>query len=472
MREATRWHRRWARFLPWTVCCLMASVTGIASVSACAEEDQVAGPNPPGEFTITAESVRDSVKVMWDKREDADSFKVAISSNPTYTKWYYAEDTMAVFTSGDGVEDDTDYTSTVTAFNQGGETVSSNSPTVTTNFFPWDEYYTTSLHYTRAGKAFFYNTTPNDGYETLTGIPYGNLPCQGCHRPDQAVGTNGCESCHDTAAPELGAQVDASLDGVCGGCHSRQVAERSTPANYTDAHDAVSGGDCMYCHTLEDMHGDGTEYNSMLEDGAIDAKCSDCHTDVSGVATAYHPTHISSVDCSTCHMQGVVSCANCHFEGQVSVPETKMARTRIVDWMLLVNRNGKVHPANVQTLEYQGETFAAIAPFYSHTIARNAVSGCTDCHGNANITALTSGDSTLVVMEASDAVPDFGTKGTGLVGPGGRVPVPFYYSGKLLFDFVHYDTGTGTWSFVERGPDGYQMLFAEPLTEAQINALK
>jgi predicted CXXCH cytochrome family protein len=440
----------------------------VVSVGACSDDDDepTGTPNPPGSFQITAETVRDSVKVMWDARTDTDSFKVEISSNPTYTQWVAGTETMAAFTSDDGVEDGTDYTAAVTAVNEGGETTSGNSPTVTTNFFPWDELYATSLHFTRAGKSWFYSASPNNGYETLTGIPYGNLPCQGCHRPDQPVGTNGCESCHDTATPELGAQVDASLDGVCGGCHGRQVAERSAPANYTDAHDAVSGGDCMYCHTMEDMHGDGTEYNSMLEDGAIDASCDDCHTDVSGVGGSYHSIHATSVDCSTCHMQGVVTCANCHFEGQVSVPETKMARTRIVDWMLLVNRNGKVHPANVQTLEYQGETFAAMAPFYSHTIAKNAVTGCGDCHGNANITALTSGDSTLVVMEQGPA----DANGTTLVGVGGRVPVPFYYEGKLLFDFVHYDGAT--WTFVERGPDGYQLLFGTPLTEAQLNAIK
>ncbi len=44
------------------------------------------------------------------------------------------------------------------------------------------------------------------------------------------------------------------------------------------------------------------------------------------------------------------------------------------------------------------------------------------------------------------------------------------FGGKLLFDFVHYD-GT-TWSFVERGPDGYQLLFGTPLTEAQLNRIK
>jgi len=440
------------------------------SVAACEDDDEVTGPNKPGTFTITAETVRDSVKVMWNARTDTDSFKVVISSNPTYTQWVADTATIAVFTSDDGVEDDTDYTAAVTAVNDGGETTSGNTPTVTTNFFQWDELYTTSLHFTRAGKSTFYNATPNNGYETLTGIPYASLPCQGCHRPDQAAGTNGCESCHDTATPELGAQVDASLDGVCGGCHSRQVAERQPPANYTDAHDAVSGGDCMYCHSMEDMHGDGTEYNSMLEDGAIDASCDDCHATVP--TNNYHQSVHENVDCSTCHMQGVVSCANCHFEGQVSVPETKMARTRVVNWMLLVNRNGKVHPANVQTLEYQGETWAAMAPFYSHTIAKNAVTDCSDCHHNDNIIALTSGDSTLVVMAASDAVPDFGTKGTGLIGVSGRVPVPFYYDGKLLFDFVHYDSGTQTWSFVEQGPDGYQLLYGTPLTEAQLNAIK
>ncbi len=457
MWAVTRSRRHWAK-IPPLAACLVA-----VWVAACSEDEESTGPNPPGSFQITAETVRDSVKVMWDGRTDTDSFKVQINSNPTYTQWVDGDSTMAVFTSELGVEDDTDYTAAVTAFNAGGETVSSNTPVVTTNFFPWDEYYSTSLHFTRAGKAWFYNETPNNGYETLTGIPYANLPCQGCHRPDQAAGTNGCESCHDTATPELGAQVDASLSGVCGGCHSRQAAERAAPANYTDAHDAVSGGDCIYCHSLEDMHGDGTEYNSMLEDGAIDAKCSNCHTSVP--SNTYHVSVHDNVDCSSCHMQGVVSCANCHFEGQVSVPETKMARTRIVNWMLLVNRNGKVHPANVQTLEYQGETFAAIAPFYSHTIAKNAVV-CSDCHSNANITALTTGDSTLVVMEQGPA----DANGTTLVGVGGRVPVPFYYEGKLLFDFVHYDGAT--WTFVERGPDGYQILFGTPLTEAQLDALK
>ncbi len=161
---------------------------------------------------------------MWNARTDTDSFKVEISSNPTYTQWVDGTETMAVFTSDDGVEDDTDYTATVTAVNDGGETASGNTATVTTNFFPWDEYYSTSLHASRAGKSWFYNASPNGGFESLAGVPYNELPCQGCHRKDQAAGTTGCESCHDTPNPQLGAQVDATLSfcGGSNGCHGRQ----------------------------------------------------------------------------------------------------------------------------------------------------------------------------------------------------------------------------------------------------------
>jgi len=31
---------------------------------------------------------------------------------------------------------------------------------------------------------------------------------------------------------------------------------------------------------------------------------------------------------------------------------------------------------------------------------------------------------------------------------------------------------SGTWSFLERGPDVWQMLFAEPLTADQMEALR
>jgi len=92
---------------------------------------------------------------------------------------------------------------------------------VTTNFFPWDENHATSLHSSRMGKATFCNETPNSGFEVLTGVALASLPCQGCHWEGQPGAPNGCEGCHDTADPQLGAEVDDSMDGVCVKCHGR-----------------------------------------------------------------------------------------------------------------------------------------------------------------------------------------------------------------------------------------------------------
>jgi hypothetical protein len=56
---------------------------------------------------------------------------------------------------------------------------------------------------------------------------------------------------------------------VCNGCHSRQGLEKSL---YSDVHRDM-GFDCMACHTLEDVMGDGTEYLSLQDIGAIDSEC-------------------------------------------------------------------------------------------------------------------------------------------------------------------------------------------------------
>ncbi|NIV23518.1 MAG: hypothetical protein GWN51_07685, partial [Gemmatimonadetes bacterium] len=145
----------------------------------------------------------------------------------------------------------------------------------------------------------------------------------------------------------------------------------------------------------------------------------------------YHSTHLSSVDCSSCHMQGLVTCYNCHFESEVN-EGVKRARGQITSWMFLVNREGKVHPANFQSVKYGNSTFTALAPFYAHTIDRNAVSACTDCHGNSNVSALTSGDSSLWIAQfdgASNVIP-----------ASGIIPVPTWYDTKFMMDFLDYDS--------------------------------
>jgi hypothetical protein len=198
----------------------------------------------------------------------------------------------------------------------------------------------------------------------------------------------------------------------------------------------------------------------MLEDGAIDASCQDCHTTVD--QNPYHNVHQEAVDCSACHVQSVVSCYNCHFETQVQLAQ-KVAYGQFKDFVFLVNRNGKVHAANFQTVKHGDDTFLAIAPFYAHTIAKNARE-CMDCHGNA-----------AVRDYLDDGVIDVAwwneTAGT-LSHMEEVLPVPSEYRTALRFDFVDLDRPGGTiWSFLESGPDSIQILFGTPLTQSQMEKL-
>lgn len=324
--------------------------------------------------------------------------------------------------------------------------------TAPTDTVPWARYYVTSLHAT-AGMATWYEKSKG-GFEMFTGVPYGDLSCKTCHEPRF---TGGCSSCHGTATPAPGTKVDASLTGVCGHCHGRQVAEA---AHYSDVHRDAGMG-CMQCHSLEDVMGDGTHYSSMLEHGAIDAKCESCHATLT--ENEAHRIHQRNVDCAACHVQSVVSCYNCHFETELQLNK-KVAYGQLRDWVFLVNRDGKVHVANFQSVKYGDHTFVAIAPFYAHTIGRRA-RVCADCHDNAADRDYA--DHGVINVATWDSTAGKLTHATGVV------PVPPDYEKALRFDFVDLDHPGGTaWSFLKSGADRMQILFAEPLTAQQMRAMR
>ncbi|UCC84591.1 MAG: hypothetical protein JSW46_06600 [Gemmatimonadota bacterium] len=428
---------------------IVVAVAGMLGANGC---EQVP---PPAAFSIMAATFADTVKLEWAAQANVDSFRVELAGERTLTKWVAGDAEMAVFTAETGVEDGAGYTATVYAVNSGGGTQSDESPTVTANGFPWDEWFPTSLHATGQGLQTFYSAAYG-GLEQFAGVPYSELACKNCHEPSL---TGGCASCHDTATPGPGAQVD---DGVaegqaCAGCHGRQASE--VDAGFSDVH-RDAGMACMDCHTMEDVMGDGRAYSSLLERGAIHTECEDCHTPVP--ANRYHDWHAVALDCSTCHTQGMITCYNCHYQSALPEGESELL-AEVRDWVFLVNRDGKVHPASMHSLVYEGNKLLIIAPGYGHTIARNAISGCADCHGNAHILDLAE-DSLLVVAEFD---------GEGSVNTAeGFIPVPFNYETALVFDFLVYDTDTETWSLLARGQDMTQFMFAEPLSGEQLEKLK
>ncbi len=430
----------------------LACMGGVIVACGGREESR---PQPPAPFSIAAVTIPDTVSVAWSAQAGIDSFRAELAGDRALTRWVAGDATRAVFTGEDGVEEGARYTVAVHAVNAGGETGSDNSPTVTANGFPWDEWYPTSLHATGQGLQTFYSAS-NNGLETFANVPYSELACKNCHEPSL---TGGCAGCHDTPNPEVGAQVD---DGVgegqaCARCHGRQASE--VAAGFSDVH-RDAGMTCMDCHSFADVMGDGVRYTSKHEDGAIDASCEDCHASLA--SNQYHDLHGNAVDCSTCHMQGMITCYNCHYQSDLPEGQSQLLK-QVTNWIFLVNRRGKVHPANMQSMIYQGNKLLLMAPAYSHTIARNAVSACDDCHGNSHILDLDD-DSVLVVAGFDDA----GDVNTAQ----GYIPVPFNYQTALVFDFLAYEAESETWSFLAHGQDVTQFMFAEPLSDEQLSKLR
>ncbi len=335
----------------------------------------------------------------------------------------------------------------------------------------------TSLHYTRNGKPTWYNSE-NGGFETLTGVPVEDLGCVECHDATDANGdpypTTGYEpNCVDCHATNSGWAV---TQGDCLGCHSREAAiiNKGIPDVHRDASTPL---ECFDCHKKEELHGDdGIEHGSMFDPGAIQTDCqqSGCH--VSVPANTEHNTHAANIHCTSCHASTNLTCYNCHFESQVQ-SHVKRAFTQLTDFIILVNRtkDGKVHPATFQSLSYQGKTWVAMGPSVAHTITKENARTCSDCHANfgGNIEAIddynNGGGMKFATWNESDSTLSY---------LHGVIPLPIDYKYSFKMDFITYNGDPSdppgpskNWSYVKDDVDGFQLLYATPLTTAQMNAL-
>ncbi len=315
----------------------------------------------------------------------------------------------------------------------------------------------TSLHGTAEGMRTWYETSnqidaANPGFESLTHVPFDQLQCKNCH-----VDPNNCTECHVTRG-------DKPRDGKCLACHSRQEAE--IEAGLSDVH-RDHGMQCADCHRSNDAHGDGTRYSSMFQDRAIKPRCEDCHPADSLLArnpeNTYHLEHVQSnriVDCTGCHVQSVVTCYNCHFDEETTGGRGRAAE-RITGWKFLVrsSENGRVVPGNIQTLVYHDSlAFVALAPYFGHTISRNAITACADCHGNEYVTEYEQNHRiTIATWDPFQNRLVVNKKGKGII------PVPEDWKTSLLFDFETYAPGTQNWQVARPDTVGKQILFAMPL---------
>ena len=375
------------------------------------------------------------------------------------------------------------------------------------------ERFATSLHNTRIGKKTYYSA--EDGFGKLTGVPYDNLACKGCHNntvfPDWEEPV--CLDCH-AGAEDNPPDYTPPDDETCLGCHGRQNAEHNMLADvHRDDYDMF----CMDCHAEEEVHGDGNAYLSMQEPGVFKISCADaeCHRNVveknagaanekpSQRARKFHMKHLDTVDCSACHAESVIACDSCHFDTEVAGTGKRFYR-KIPQkgFKLLVNHHGKVRTASYQSLtwgtsdldasgEPAGEDvedvgFYVIAPYTAHSVTRADNLECNDCHvkvkgktrieGNAAIKEyLETGH--ITVNQWDETAGPAGM----LLAPTGIIPVPPDWQDALLFDFAYYlnsatdpitkDPDGITWGALEPGTVGMHMPYGAPLTVEQMDKL-
>jgi hypothetical protein len=337
--------------------------------------------------------------------------------------------------------------------------------------------FSTSLHATRAGKQYWYGRT-NGGFERLTNVPISQLGCVECHGSKNADGlpypatyTPGCIDCHPSNS---NFNKDSIKVAQCYGCHSRQAAEANT-LGYQDVH-RTRNMKCWDCHTSNDMHGTSTVYSSMLQPGAMEPDCQDCHTTLPANHSSYDPpSHNNKLHCSACHSRTVISCYSCHLESQIV--NRKRAKQQIHGFVMLANRtkDNKIYPMSFQSLTYQGIAYVAFGPFTSHTITDSG-RVCTDCHVNFGGTnaAITQYNTTGRIKFAT-----WNSADSTLSWLRGIIPMPLDYRRALKMDFITYtgnpsDTVLPSKKWVSIGKetwDGHQMFFATPLTKLQMKKM-
>jgi len=308
-----------------------------------------------------------------------------------------------------------------------------------------------SLHYTGEGMRYWYEK--DDGLKSITNIPYNQLTCKQCH-------VKSCDVCHIKKEDQkCSYSVEKAKDmKTCLSCHTRAKAtfECGKDKGSLDVHIAA-GMVCADCHKGQDVHGDGTFYHSMRDDGAVKASCANCHTPKEDEIRA-HKVHRGKLDCAACHVSNSISCLNCHFGNFLKTGKKKgNFLPPVQDWLLLVNYKGKITSGSAQTIVYKDKKFIAYGPYFTHSVQAKAKS-CTDCHANAATRLIQKGES----------VPMAEFKDDKMVSWKGVVPL---VPEQLEWSFLN--KAGDKWVPIESNePPKIQFVgYGEPLTKVQIKKM-
>ena len=280
-----------------------------------------------------------------------------------------------------------------------------------------------------------------DGFGPYSGVSYKDAGCGHCH-----VST--CDDCHADVA---GAQPVAEPDS-CKKCHGR--INKEAKLKISDVH-FDAGMVCSNCHSSDEVHGDGNQYNSMFSPGAMETKCQNCHKELS--ENTEHDRHGTDFHCDACHLDTVITCYNCHFETLLKENKKKAAAAFKGYVILLNDRNGKVRAGTYQSVVHEDKTFVAFGPYHGHAVTRKGRT-CKDCHDSGRMLELS--DTDKVVMTRWDADKGKVKHTTGVI--------PFVPD-KFEFQFVTLNGQA--WVPLTKEAGRMQYKFCTPLTTKQLKSL-
>jgi len=261
--------------------------------------------------------------------------------------------------------------------------------------------FTKSLHYTINGIKLGWSQGAGEDFNMS--IP---KVCMECH-------IENCSRCHvyHGYIPNM---------TTCVECHEHQIGvnyigylvKKMRRGPSPDVH-YLHNMTCMECHNSSEIHGDG--YNYTLAYYAVKVRCLDCHGNSSVVINGLSPKqydpnllphriHAGILSCYACHAGWYQTCYDCH------LPSGKIDKITVKDFHLLKAPNGKLYPACVMSVVYNGQVSKVVGIVMPHTISPKARK-CSDCHSSNSSKVFLAGFNGRIV----------GPKGTSFANPPSKI---------------------------------------------------
>lgn len=256
--------------------------------------------------------------------------------------------------------------------------------------------YKTSLHFTTRG----YDTVmkAKSGPKWPEVHPIVQQACHTCHAS--------CGDCHVRWPKPAGGGLlqghrfvkNPPVGSTCNGCHSGRVSAEYfgwNPDQPADVHWGKSKMDCMACHQVKDLHGDGTAYPYRL-DRASQPRCVNCHPQAAPGKSLLlvHNVHGEKLDCHVCHSVKYTNCYGCHLgKGAQPEPDFRIGlnlrkdRPYVYNLVRHVPTTREMLNSKVADALPNYDDFPTWLAAFPHNIQRVTPQNktCDGCHGNAGV---------------------------------------------------------------------------------------